>query len=322
MIRLKFGALYDYYRALIGVFLESINMSTKLALSEHHEKAVVDYLKFTRVMRGQCVRSVTSTFEETIDSRLNEGTFTADEVKEMMTGLEAVVRGDVESELLHIDHCSVLLLKQLCSQADKWHLKLQPDISELQNRELLEEIARVEAQVFSEPFKAAKPTSVSLEPLQDIQGTELLRRQLAEVQKENERLTAKLRDMEQVAVIALREKDAQRDKEAASKPPPQVNNEQQVMEVSKLKEEIAKLQQQLEKDKTNNSPNDETREKLISTTHELLKVTSELDRTKEELDKKFGDTAQYNNLKTMLASKNAQLKELRDRLKKYEPDSF
>ena len=84
-------------------------------------------------------------------------------------GLEAVVRGDVESELLHIDHCSVLLLKQLCAQADKWHLKLQPDISELQNRypscyvliiiitlhyrELLEEIARVEAQVFSEPFK-------------------------------------------------------------------------------------------------------------------------------------------------------------------------
>ena len=101
--------------------------------------------------------------------------------------------------------------------------------------------------------------------------------QLAEVQKENERLTAKLRDMEQVAVIALREKDAQRDKEAASKPPPQVNNEQQVMEVSKLKEEIAKLQQQLEKDKTNNSPNDETREKLISTTvSKLLYIISKL----------------------------------------------
>ena len=46
----------------------------------------MDYLKFTRVMRGQCIRSVTSTFEETIDSRLNEGTFTADEVKEMMAG--------------------------------------------------------------------------------------------------------------------------------------------------------------------------------------------------------------------------------------------
>jgi len=67
-------------------------------------------------------------------------------------------------------------------------------------------------------------------------------------------------------VIALREKDAQRDKEVASKPPTQTNNEEQVMEVSKLKEEIAKLQQQLETDKANNSANDEMREKMISTT--------------------------------------------------------
>jgi len=59
----------------------------------------VDYLKFTRVMRGQCVRSVTSTFEETIDSRLNEGTFTADEVKEMMTGKPTSV-----TEICEISH--------------------------------------------------------------------------------------------------------------------------------------------------------------------------------------------------------------------------
>lgn len=91
-------------------------------------------------------------------------------------------------------------------------------------------------------------------------------KQLVEVQQENERLTAKLRDTEQAAVIALREKDAQRDKEVAAKPPPQVNNEQQIMEVSKLKEEIAKLQQQLEKDKVDNSANDEMRKKMISTT--------------------------------------------------------
>ena len=51
-----------------------------------------------------------------------------------LIGLESVVRSDVECELLHIDHSSILLLKQLCAQADNWHLKLQPDISELQNR--------------------------------------------------------------------------------------------------------------------------------------------------------------------------------------------
>ena len=47
---------------------------------------MLEYLKFTRVRRNQCVRTVVSTFEETMDSRLNEGTFTAEEVKEMMSG--------------------------------------------------------------------------------------------------------------------------------------------------------------------------------------------------------------------------------------------
>lgn len=294
-------------------------MSSELDVSSHHEKAVLEYLKFTRVRRNQCVRTVVSTFGETMDSRLNEGTFTAEEVKEMMSGLESVVRSDVECELLHIDHTSVLLLKQLCSQADKWHLKLQPDISELQNREMLEEIARVEAQVFSEPLKASKPTrNIVLEPLQDVQGTELLRKQLADLQKENDRLQGKLKETEQAAIVAIRDKEVSAAKQKAAV----VTSQSQDSEISKLKQQISELQLQLENSLSNKGggADDELKQKLLTTTHELLRVTSELDQTKQELDKKFGDTAQYNNLRTMLSSKNAQIKELREKLKKYEPD--
>lgn len=52
----------------------------------------------------------------------------------MLDGLCAVVRGDVESELINAAHTNVLLLRQVFSQAEKWHLKLQADISELENR--------------------------------------------------------------------------------------------------------------------------------------------------------------------------------------------
>ena len=62
-----------------------------------------------------------------------EDTFTVDEVTEMLDGLCAVVRGEVEMELLNAAHTNVLLLRQLFSQAEKWHLKLQADISELEN---------------------------------------------------------------------------------------------------------------------------------------------------------------------------------------------
>lgn len=66
--------------------------------------------------------------------RLTEDTFTSDEVEDILDGLEAVVRGEVESELININHTNVLLLRQFFQQAEKWHLKLQADISELENR--------------------------------------------------------------------------------------------------------------------------------------------------------------------------------------------
>ena len=52
----------------------------------------------------------------------------------MLDGLCAVVRGEVESELINAAHTNVLLLRQVFSQAEKWHLKLEADISELENR--------------------------------------------------------------------------------------------------------------------------------------------------------------------------------------------
>ena len=63
-----------------------------------------------------------------------EETFTVDEVSEVLSGLQAVVYSEVESELINTAHTNVLLLRQLFSQAEKWYLKLQTDISELENR--------------------------------------------------------------------------------------------------------------------------------------------------------------------------------------------
>ena len=69
-----------------------------------------------------------------VGCRLIEDTFTLDEVTDMLDGLLAVVRGDVETELINTAHTNVLLLRQLCQQAEKWHLKLHADLSELENR--------------------------------------------------------------------------------------------------------------------------------------------------------------------------------------------
>ena len=63
-----------------------------------------------------------------------EDTFTIDEVAEMLNGLLVVVTGEMETELINTAHTNILLLRQLFQQAEKWHQKLQADISELENR--------------------------------------------------------------------------------------------------------------------------------------------------------------------------------------------
>jgi len=55
-----------------------------------------------------------------------------------------VVRADVESEFIDSNHTNCLLLRQLFKQAEKWHLKLNVDTSELENKGLLDEVAKLE----------------------------------------------------------------------------------------------------------------------------------------------------------------------------------
>lgn len=52
----------------------------------------------------------------------------------MLDGLQTIVRSEVESELINTTYTNVLLLRQLFSQAEKWYLKLQTDVSDLENR--------------------------------------------------------------------------------------------------------------------------------------------------------------------------------------------
>lgn len=52
----------------------------------------------------------------------------------MLDGLLVMVKSEIESELLNSSHTSVLLMQQMLTQAEKWHLKLNADISQLENR--------------------------------------------------------------------------------------------------------------------------------------------------------------------------------------------
>lgn len=66
--------------------------------------------------------------------RLNEPTYTKYEVEELFDKLKELVSGEVASEAISSSHMNVLLLTQMLTQAEKWHLHMTLDFSEIQNR--------------------------------------------------------------------------------------------------------------------------------------------------------------------------------------------
>ncbi|XP_078544287.1 leucine zipper transcription factor-like protein 1 [Lissotriton helveticus] len=296
----------------------------EFGLNEHHQNEVINYMRFARSKRALRLKTVNSCFQDLKDSRLVDETFTVDEVTEMLNGLQVVVHGEVETELINTTHTNVLLLRQLFFQAEKWHLKLQTDISELENRELLEQVAEFEKSEFKSSSKKANAESSKpkLAPLNEGGTTELLNKEIARLNEENEKLKSRLKTIETQATGALDEKVKM---ERTLKELQKVQGDQKVshntQEINNLEKTVADLKSDFEKSMNDNTANKKyLEESLVSTKHNLLKVQEQLVMAEKELDKKFQQTTAYRNMKDILTKKNDQIKELRRKLLKYEPE--
>ncbi|XP_068437329.1 leucine zipper transcription factor-like protein 1 [Clinocottus analis] len=289
---------------------------------EHHQNEVVNYMRFARSKMVLRLKTIDSCFEELKDSRLVEETFTVDEVKEMLDGLQMVVRGEVEMELINTAHTNVLLLRQLFSQAEKFYLRLQSDISELENRELLEQVAEFEKTDFKTDKRNQETSKPKLAPLNEGGVSELLNKEIARLQEENDKLKARMRTLESQAMSAL---DERTKADRALKDLQKVQGDQQLAsqskEINSLEDTVASLRDDYERSLSANSASQKgLQENLISAKHELLRVQDQLSLAEKELDKKFQQTAAYRNMKEILTKKNEQIKDIRKRLQRYEPN--
>jgi len=79
-------------------------------------------MKFARYLRGQCVKTVDDDFKNTLDS-LFDDTFTKEEVIKVLDDLKTLIVCDVEGEMCSFTHNNVLMLQQLFTQAETWHLR-------------------------------------------------------------------------------------------------------------------------------------------------------------------------------------------------------
>ncbi|XP_004640733.2 leucine zipper transcription factor-like protein 1 [Octodon degus] len=296
----------------------------ELGLNEHHQTEVINYMRFACSKRGLRLKTVDSCFQDLKESRLAEETFTVDEVADVLSGLQAVVHSEVESELIHTAHTNELLLRQLFEQAERWYLKLRTDVSELENRELLEQVAEFEKAEFTSSRK--KPildaTRPKLVPLNEGGTAELLNKEISRLQEENEKLKSRLKAIETQATNALDEKaKLERALQALQLDRGQQEDLVKAQGLSDLENTVAALKSEFEKTLSDRVESQKSLEdKLATARHDLLRVQGQLGLAEKELEKKFQQTAAYRNMKEILTKKNDQIKELRRRLAKYETE--
>ncbi|XP_041737197.1 leucine zipper transcription factor-like protein 1 isoform X1 [Coregonus clupeaformis] len=296
----------------------------EFGFNKGHQNEAINYMRFARSKRAIRLKTIDSCFEDLKDSRLVDETFTVDEVRDMLDGLQLVVRGEVETELINTAHTNVLLLRQLFSQAEKFYLHLQTDISELENRELLEQVAEFEKTEFKNLNKTNQEISKpKLAPLNEGGGvSELLNKEISRLQEENDKLKGRLRTLETQAMGVLDEKTKA---ERALKDLHKVQGEQQMatrsQEITSLEDTVAALQEDYQKSLSVNAASQrDLQDNLVSAKHDLLRVQEQLALAEKELDRKFQQTSAYRNMKEILTKKNEQIKDIRKRLSKYESD--
>ena len=143
--------------------------------------------------------------------RFQEATYTVDEIIEALDDLASEVQTEVESELINSSHMNVLLLQQVFKEAQQWHLELNADLAELENRELLDLVKNWEdSELSHQPIEkpSLSPSKRKLAPLGNASGPlQLLKHQLEEANEEREMLKSRLRDLETKATSVLNKRD-------------------------------------------------------------------------------------------------------------------
>uniref|UniRef100_A0A915CJ72 Leucine zipper transcription factor-like protein 1 n=1 Tax=Parascaris univalens TaxID=6257 RepID=A0A915CJ72_PARUN len=171
--------------------------------------------------------------------KLIDETFTRDEVSKILGDLCEVTAGELESELINTSHMNLLLFRQLCAQAEKFNINLFINLSELEDRELLDAVQIFEKEHFEK--KAAK-TATILRHLIALEGTveeRIQRRDSEEKARMVEELS--IREMEMAELRRKSEVDRVREQ--------QLMNELETLEhrLLQTKEQLALKESELEK---------------------------------------------------------------------------
>eukprot|EP00049_Salpingoeca_infusionum_P018950 m.359456 g.359456 ORF g.359456 m.359456 type:complete len:268 (+) comp18583_c0_seq1:76-879(+) len=258
-------------------------------LSQQSQDDIVKFLRFSRTQRAQCVHDVTQTFDELKESRLQDSTYTVEDVSDMIEGLSVVISSDVESELIRSAHANALLLQQVFTQAEKWKLNMNLDMGQMEDSAALKEVADFEQKVFLGLGGTKK-----LEPLVEAAAPALVQQEMDRLKAELEASQTALAEQrsltkasqEECIGLKSRVKELEAQLGSASSAPASSSGVDSA--------QLAELQKEITELKASNAS-----------------LAAQVEETTQALELKVSATPQFKNLKAMLDEKNQQIKQLR-----------
>ncbi|KAG2389019.1 hypothetical protein C9374_014419 [Naegleria lovaniensis] len=289
-------------------------------LSDHYKHVVESYLKFTHHKTELHLREVSKVIEEVKDSRLLDNQYSLLEVKNIIDALETVLKSTIKSETQYSNHTSLELLRQVFKEADDAGFKLKVDISSIENEETLQEIAKMENNMFPKSVGGNKLPSLktnSEDILKLKKENDSMREQLTTLQKSyNEMMKEKTEITNQYNTVNDELKKLKNKLQGTHDPNDEKELEELRNKVSHLNSIIKSQNEELEKTQVKASQNEQ---KVLQLEHERDAIKKDLVTAQNELTLKVNQTSQFQNMMTIVKNKNEELKELRDKLKQLDP---
>ncbi|MEW5308178.1 MAG: hypothetical protein WDW38_000155 [Sanguina aurantia] len=310
-----------------------------MSLSEEHELQIQAYLRFAKLKRDQHVREFTTVQHDFQSGRIRAGDmYNYQELKDIFTDLESETSTLVTKEIQNAYHTNALLVKLLLSQAQESGVELLVDTAQLENELLLRAISASEYTALSRPASDFKKRNAQLSKLGTIATVSvqdpLVVKERDALRAEVESLQERVRQQGEQVTAALRERTEGNEQVRLLREQLAAVREEGSSSVGKLQQDLSQLstasagQSQLSTQQVA-----ELQRKLQDVSFDLDTVKAqaakagaqaerserELAAAKEGLDGKLTDCKQYQQMKSMMQAKSADVVALRKRLAAYEP---
>jgi len=305
-------------------------------LQPAHADALLQYVRFLRSKREQCVAEVAAEFKELRELRLLEESakYSTEDVESMLDGLLATVRLKIKQDLQPSMHSTVLLMKQLMEQAEKSGVSLTANLSATEDRSLLAAVAEWEAglssssavpQLKAKASTAAKPAA-ALPQVGQAQDPKVLV-ELQQQKEDNQSLNEKFQKLQVQCTGILKEKTqlkAQLEALSAENASLSSTSAASGDSAAALRGQVARLEAELAALRsapppepvvvTDHSTTESLKSELQSAQSRVADLSSRLEEAQTEIQARVEKSKQFANMRQMLAKKNTVVKGLRDQL--------